>query len=144
MPQMSLHDLSEEMRDIDFTMLFTRTEDGSTAGRPMSNNGDVEYQGDSFFFSYDHARLVGDIERDAHVGMSLQGSKGLLGKPPLFIAVEGEAEVIRDKQEFKEHWQADLERWFPEGVDTDGLVMIKVHAQRIHWWKSEDEGEIVL
>lgn len=144
MPQMSLHDLSEQMRDIDFTMLFTRSEDGSAAGRPMSNNGDVEYQGDSFFFSYEQTRLIADIERDTHVSMSLQGNKGLLGQPPLFIAVEGEAEVIRDKHRFEEHWQKNLQRWFPEGVDTSGLVMIKVAARRIHWWNREDQGEIVL
>ncbi|MFC7553714.1 hypothetical protein ACFQU7_17940 [Pseudoroseomonas wenyumeiae] len=47
MTQLSLSDLSEKMRDIDIAMLSTHAEDGSIASRPMSNNGQVEYQGDS-------------------------------------------------------------------------------------------------
>jgi general stress protein 26 len=39
---MTLSDLAKWMRDIDFAMLSTRTEGGAIAGRPMSNNGDVE------------------------------------------------------------------------------------------------------
>lgn len=144
MATMTLRDLAKEMRDIDFTMLTTRTEDGSLASRPMSNNGEVEYEGDSYFFSFDSARTVADIERDANVGMTLTGSKGLLGQPPLFIAVEGRAEVIRDKALFREHWVPDLERWFQQGVDTPGLALIKVHADRIHYWDGADEGELVV
>jgi general stress protein 26 len=144
MAEMSLHELSEKMRQIDFTMLFTRAENGAAAGRPMSNNGDVEYQGDSFFFAYEDADMVRQIERDPQVSLSLQGNKGLLGQPPLFIAVEGRGEVIRSKQAFEEHWQSELDRWFPDGTDTPGLVMLKVSAQRIHWWSGEDNGEIVV
>jgi general stress protein 26 len=142
MSTMTLSDLSKKMRDIDFCMLLTRTEGGYIAGRPMSNNGQVEYDGDSFFFTTDGTRTVGDLERDRKVGLSFQGSKGLLGKPPLFISVEGEAELIRDKARFKEHWTPDVEIWFKDGVDTPGLVLIKVHATRIHYWDGADEGEI--
>jgi general stress protein 26 len=132
------------MRHIDFVMLFTRADNGAAAGRPMSNNGDVEYQGDSFFFTYEQSDIVRHVEREPKVSMSLQGSKGLLGQPPIFIAIEGEAQLIRDKAAFQEHWQAELKRWFPEATDTPGLVLLKVVAQRIHWWSGEDNGEIVV
>ena len=46
MSEMTLSDLSKAMRSIDFAMLSTRTEGGEIAGRPMSNNGDVDYDGD--------------------------------------------------------------------------------------------------
>ena len=29
-------------------------------------------------------------------------------------------------------------------ADTPGLVLIKVHAIRIHYWDGEDEGEVAL
>ena len=54
----SLADLAEKMRDIDFTMLSTRAEDGSIGSRPMSNNRDVDYDGDSFFFALEETRTV--------------------------------------------------------------------------------------
>ncbi|EYF01851.1 pyridoxamine 5'-phosphate oxidase family protein [Chondromyces apiculatus] len=143
MSAMTLPELAKKMGDIDFAMLMTRTEGGEIAGRPMSNNKDVAYDGDSFYFTQEESRMVGDIVREARVALSFQGNKGLLGKPGIMIAVEGRAELIRDKEQFKKHWVPDLERWFEKGVDTPGLVLIKVHATRIHYWDGEDEGEIV-
>ena len=109
----------------------------------MSNNRQVEYDGDSYFFAYDSTRTVADIQRDPKVGMSLQGSSGLLGIRPLMLSVEGEAELIRDKARLQAHWTKDLDLWFEQGIDTPGLVMIKVHASRIHYWDGKDEGELV-
>ncbi len=144
MADMTLSDISEEMRDIDFCMLTTRTESGGLAGRPMSNNRDVDYDGDSWFFAYDSARSIAEIERDPHVGLAFSGAKSLLGKPGIFINIAGRAQVIRDKGAFAEHWVADLERWFPEGIDTPGMVMLKVSAQHVHYWDGEENGEVSL
>jgi general stress protein 26 len=144
MADMSLADIAEKMRDIDFTILSTRTESGAIAGRPMSNNREVEFDGDAFFFTCDNTRTVGDIERDPQVGLGFQGKSGALGMRPFFITVEGRAELIRDKGRFKEHWTSGLDRWFEQGVDTPGLVLVKVKAQRLHYWNGMDEGEISL
>lgn len=144
MPDLSLADVSEKMRDIDFTMLSTRTEGGAIASRPMSNNREVDYDGDSYFFTCDDKRTVADIERDPNVGLGYQSKSGMLGMKPLFIAVEGRAELIRDKSRFAEHWTEDLDAWFKQGVDTPGLVMIKVAAGRLHYWDGFEEGELML
>ncbi len=144
MAEMTLEDLSKKMGKIDFGMLSTRTDGGAIASRPMSNNGEVEYRGDSYFFSYDSARTVSDIEAEPRVGLTFTGAAGLLGGPPLFIAVEGDADLVRDKAQFAEHWTKDLDRWFEQGIDTPGVVMIHVRAQRLHYWNGSDEGEIAL
>jgi general stress protein 26 len=39
----SLEELAEKMRDIDFAVLSTRTENGAIAAKPMSNNREVEF-----------------------------------------------------------------------------------------------------
>ncbi|WP_347303231.1 pyridoxamine 5'-phosphate oxidase family protein [Croceibacterium sp. TMG7-5b_MA50] len=143
----SLHDISDAMKDIDFCMLVSRAADGSLGGRPMSNNRQVAYEGTSWFFTLDNARSVDDISRDPSVGLTYQGKaglKGLVGAPGLFVHVEGEAKLIRDKAAFLEHWNPDLERWFSEGADTPGLVLIEVQAKRIHYWEGEAEGEVRL
>ena len=144
MATMTLPELAEAMRDIDFAMLSTRTEGGAIASRPMSTNGDVEYAGQSFFFSHGDTRAVGDIERDPRVGLTFTGRKGLLGKPGLFVAVEGTAELIRDRAAFEAHWVADLDRWFEQGIDTPGLTLIRVAADRLHYWDGGEEAEIKL
>jgi general stress protein 26 len=38
MADKSLADLAEKMKDIDFTILSTKTRSGAIAARPMSNN----------------------------------------------------------------------------------------------------------
>lgn len=40
--------IAESIKDIDICMFVTR-ENGSVRGRPMSNNGKVEYDGDCWF-----------------------------------------------------------------------------------------------
>lgn len=144
MADMSLSDISEAMRDIDFCMLTTKSETGALAGRPMSNNRDVDYDGDSWFFAYDDARFIGEIGHDPHVGLGFSGAKSLLGKPGIFIHIAGRAQVIRDKAALAEHWVEDLERWFPDGIETSGMVMIKVSAQRVHYWDGEESGDVSL
>jgi general stress protein 26 len=144
MAELSLKDLSEKMRDIDFAMLSTRSENGAIAARPMSNNRQVEFAGDTFFFTLDSTHSVPDIERDARVGLSYQGKSGALGMKPFFITVEGRAELIKDKSQFAEHWTSDLDRWFEQGVDTPGLTLIRVNAERLHYWDGYDEADIPL
>lgn len=138
----TLADLSEKMRDIDFAMLSTRTEGGAIAARPMSNNREVDYDGNSFYFTLDETRTVRDIGREPQVGLSFLGKSGLLGMRPFFVAVEGRATLIRDKAQFAAHWTKDLDRWFAQGVDTPGLVLIQVAAERAHYWDGEEEGEL--
>jgi general stress protein 26 len=143
----SLADISDAMKDIDFCMLVTRAQDGSVGGRPMSNNSEVEYDGTSRFFTCDSSQMIDDVERDPSVGLTYQGKAGLLGvvgKPGLFIHVEGEARVVSDKAQFAEHWTSGLDRWFEDGIDTPGLRMLEVAAKRIHYWDGEEEGEVPL
>ena len=143
----TLADIAEAMRDIDFCMLVSRTDDGSIGGRPMSNNREVEFEGTSWFFTFDHHRSAQDIARDPSIGLSYQGSAGLLGvvgKPGMFIHVEAEAKLVRDKTKFAEHWDKSLDMWFKQGVDTPGLVLIEALAKRIHYWDCMEEGEVKL
>lgn len=144
MSSKTLEDLSSHLRKIDFCMLCTNANSGKIATRPMSNNGDVEYDGDSWFFSYDSTRKIAEIEKMHDVTLTFTAPPSLLGKPGIFVAVKGAASIIRDRSTFEEHWTSDLERWFPEGTATSGLVLIKVSASSIHYWDGEDEGEIAL
>jgi general stress protein 26 len=142
MTDLTLHDLSKKMARLDFTMMATRSADGTITARPMSNNGDVAYHGDSYFFAYRDSRKVADLRADPRTTLSYTGAAGMLGGLPLFVAVEGRAALIEDRQAFADHWTKDLDRYFPEGIDTPGIVMIRVDADRIRYWDGSDEGEI--
>ncbi|MHA6316476.1 pyridoxamine 5'-phosphate oxidase family protein [Altererythrobacter sp. CAU 1778] len=133
--------IAEAMKDIDFVMLNTHTTGGNIGARPMSNNRQVDYDGDSYYFTWADCRMTQDIGKDPKVGLSLQGKGGPGGKPGIFIAIEGEAEVVTDKAQFAEHWVDELEMWFKDGIDTDGLVMLHIHATRAAYWDGEEEGD---
>lgn len=138
MSNKSLADIAERIKEIDFAMLTTVAPDGGLASRPMSNNKDVEYDGDSYYFTSDEADMVSEIAANSNVGLTFHGEGAF------FIAVAGHGELIRDKAAFEKHWTSDLDEWFEDGVDTPGLVLIKVHADRLHYWDGEDSGEIVV
>lgn len=140
----TLAEIAEMMRDIDFAMLSTHSTGGTIAARPMSNNRDVEYDGDNWFFSFGDTRLIEDIRADPKVGLGFSGKAGMLHMKPVFVSIEGVAEVIEDKSQFAAHWTKDLDRWFEQGVDTPGLVLIKVHGERAHYWDGEDQGDLVI
>lgn len=141
---LTVADLAKKMKDIDFAMLATHTRGGAIGARPMSNNREVEYDGDAWFFADGTTLMVEDITANPQVTLSYQGSSGLLGIRPFFLAVEGHASLIRDKAQFADHWTKGLERWWPEGIDTPGLVLIKVSGTRAHYWDGEDEAEIII
>ena len=144
MADLTLKDISEKMRDIDFAILSTRTSGGAIAARPMSNNRQVDFDGDNYFFTCEDTGTVRDIRGDPNVGIGYQSKSGALGLKPFFITIEGQAELIKDKVQFAEHWTKDLDSWFKEGVDTPGLTLVKVHATRLHYWDGYDEAEIPL
>ncbi|WP_322966231.1 pyridoxamine 5'-phosphate oxidase family protein [Sphingomonas fuzhouensis] len=142
MATMTLPELAKKMAKLDFAMLATQNTSGVVTARPMSNNGDVDYDGDSYFFAYAQSRKIADIRTQPQVGLSYTGAVGMLGGPPLFVAIEGRASLIEDRAQFEAHWTKDLDRYFPDGIDTPGVVMIQVHADRIRYWDGNDEGEI--
>ncbi|MET4200008.1 pyridoxamine 5'-phosphate oxidase family protein [Bradyrhizobium sp. LA6.12] len=135
--------IAKEMAGIDIAILSTHTENGEIANRPMSNNGGVAYDGTSYYFTYEKTRTVSDIQRNPNVALGFSSVAGLFAEG-IYVAVEGTAELIRDKAVFHQHWTSDLDKWFENGVDTPGIVLIKVRANRATYWKGREEGEVGL
>jgi general stress protein 26 len=143
MTRKSLAYIAKEMAGIDIAILSTHTESGEIANRPMSNNGDVTYDGTSYYFTYERTRAVSDIQRNPKVALGFSSESGIFSDG-IYVAVEGTAELIRDKSAFQQHWTSDLDKWFDNGVDTPGIVLIKVKATRATYWKGREEDQIDL
>lgn len=128
------------LAELDICAFTTRATDGALHGRPMSNNGEVEYDGDSWFFARADSRKVTEIDADPHVAL------GFIDTPNgTWVNVDGEAEVIRDDIERKRQlWQDDLGRWFEDGPDDPGVVLIKVRARHIDAWARDKDYSIDL
>ncbi len=131
----NLASVAKLLKQLDICMLTTRAANGDLHGRPMSNNGEVEFDGDSWFFSFEDSRKVREIDADALTEMAFIDTQN-----GTWVNVEGEATVVRDDPKRKrELWQEDLERWFSEGPDDPNVVLIKVRASHIDAWAGEHE-----
>jgi general stress protein 26 len=138
MATLSLSTLTKHMRQIDICMMVTISKRGSLNSRPMSNNKDVNYKGDSWFFTYEKTRKVKDLQENPNVSLNFEGDKDL------FISIAGKAKIIRNKEIFEKHWVDSLNQWFPDGVDTKGMVLIQVKGIKLEYWQRDKEGKIKI
>jgi len=135
----TIKNIAKVMRDLDFCMLTTRSRDGALHARPMSNNGEVEFDGDVWFFSAADSRKVEEIEAESRVQLSYSDTDNFR-----FISMSGEAEIIHDVKKKRELWLEELERWFDDGPDSDDIVLIKVSPSSVAYWNGEETGELSL
>ena len=138
MPTLSLTALAKHMKQLDICMMTTNSKRGSMNSRPMSNNRDVTYKGDSYFFTYEKTGKIKDLEANPAVCLTFEGKDGL------YMSVAGKAKLIRNKEAFKDHWQDSLNQWFPEGPETKGIVLIHMKGSMLKYWQREKEGCISL
>ena len=126
-------EIARMLKDIDICMLVTRA-DGALRGRPMSNNGKVEFDGDSWFFSYRDSGKVREIASSPAVELAYMATDD-----GTWISVEGTAEVVEDDERKRDLWDDGLAEWFTTGPDDDRVVLLKVRAERIHGWANGQE-----
>ena len=138
-PSKSITQVAKMMRDLDYCMFTTKAEHGGLRSRPMSNNGEVEFDGDVWFFSADESRKVAEIEADPSVELCYSDPDRFL-----FISMSGTATIVRDIAKKRELWIEDLERWFEDGPDDEDVVLIKVSPNVVAYWNGEENNEVTL
>jgi general stress protein 26 len=133
--------LATMMRGIDLCMMTTQAKDRTLHTFPMSNNGEVDFGGDAWFFTARDSRKVKELTKDPRVSLSYVGGTK---REPVWIAVSGTAAIVDDAEQKSELWQKELERWFESGPEDPEVVLIHVSAQRATWWSGEEQGEVEL
>ena len=121
--------LREIVKAVDICMLTTVDERGDLHSRPMSNNRDVEFDGDLWFFTYGSSHKVDEINQIPKVNASFADTDN-----QLYASLTGRAEVVRDRAKIEELWKPELRAWFPEGVDTPDIALLKVTVERAEYW----------
>jgi len=69
--------MARYMRQLDICMMVTQSKRGILNSRPMSNNGDVKYNGSSYFFTYEGSKKIKDIEANPQVNLNFEGKNDL-------------------------------------------------------------------
>lgn len=124
-----LQTVRELIKGIDFGMLTTVQADGSLHSRPMSVNGDIEFDGDLWFFTLGSSHKAHEVEREHQVNVSFANPES-----QSYVSISGLAILVRDKAKIQELWTPALKAWFPDGVDTPDIALVKVEAKQAEYW----------
>ena len=131
-----LESVATILRDLDICILTTRDGD-ALAARPMSNNGQVEWDGDTWFFARRDSDKVAQIEADPAVTLGYTATER-----GTWVSVEAEAELVDDANEKRARWFEDLARWFQDGPDDPEVVLIRAAATRVRGWSKDGEVDV--
>jgi general stress protein 26 len=126
-----LRKLREIVKAVDICMLTTMDEHGDLHSRPMSNNREVELDSDLWFFTYGSSHKVNEVGRVPKVNASFADVDA-----QQYASLTGRAEVVRDRAKIEELWKPQLRAWFPEGVETPDIALLKVTVERAEYWDS--------
>ena len=125
------------VKDARICMLTTMTEDGRHVSRPMAVQ-DVEFDGDLWFFTYSDSDLVAQVRMHPQVNVSFSDAE-----QHAWTSVSGAAVQTDDPAKAKELWNPLLKAWFPDGLETPNLTLVKVHADTAEYWESAHSSRVV-
>ena len=125
----SINKLRELVEEINICLFCTnlKIDDGATC-RPMGAQKVCD-QGNIWFFSEINSDKNREIKQDKHVKLFFSHP----GKSS-YLVVNGEAEIIIDKNKTDELWTPFAKIWFKEGKDDPNISIIKVKPTTAYYW----------
>ena len=121
--------LREQIKDIQIAMLTTVDEDGSLRSRPMGTLDAEKFDGDLWFFTSASEPKVDEVRRDHQVNVSYAdaGSNN-------YVSVSGVASIVHDRAKMKELWNPIMKAWFPEGLETPDIALMRIKVTKAEYW----------
>ena len=126
-----LNQLREMIKDIDFCMLTTIDENGDLHSRPMSSNGQIDTNGDLWFFTSSSSHKVSEVANSPKVNVSFADPEN-----QKYISTSGTAELTRDRRKIEELWKPEFKIWFPKGKDDPEIALLRVGLEKAEYWDS--------
>ena len=122
--------VGELIKDIEIAMLTTVDESGELHSRPMYTQK-AEFAGTVWFFAYADSDKANDIRREPRVNLGYS-------KPAdqTYLSLAGKASVSFDRAKMEELYNPMLEAWFPQGLETPRIALLKIEATSAHYWDS--------
>jgi len=136
--QEALEKINKMMRAAHICMLTTMSPDGHHVSRPMGLQ-EAEFDGDLWFFTYDDDDKVADIRHNRQVNVSFSDSKR-----QSWVSLSGPADLVHDRAKAEELWSALLKAYFPDGLETPGLALLRVHGETVRYWDSPSSKAVYL
>jgi general stress protein 26 len=126
-----LQKLREMVKDIDFCMLTTIDENGDPHSRPMSANGEIDPNGDLWFFTGASSHKVSEVGKAPKVNVSFADPKN-----QQYLSITGVAQLVRDRKKIEELWKPEFKMWFPEGKEDPEVALLRISLEKAEYWDS--------
>ncbi|MEV4657652.1 pyridoxamine 5'-phosphate oxidase family protein [Micromonospora sp. NPDC049301] len=130
--------VTELVRAARICMLTTIAVDGRQVSRPMGLQ-EIEFDGDLWFFAHADSAKIRQIRVNPEVNVAFSDQKR-----NAWVSVSGTATEGFDRARAERLWNPLLTTWFPDGLDTPGLTLIKLHASSAEYWDSPSSAMVNL
>jgi general stress protein 26 len=127
----ALKKLKELAESINICMYCTMEHGSDMASRPMST-AQVEEDGTIWFFSSDETSATQESKGGTEVCLNYASPA-----KNSYMCVMGNAEVVHDKAKMEELWNEFMKTWYPEGLSTPGISLLKVTPTSAHYWDND-------
>jgi general stress protein 26 len=127
----ALEKLKELVESVHICMYCSMEHGSDMASRPMGT-ARIEDDGTIWFFTTDHS---GAAETAQHAGEVCLNYAHITKNT--YLCVMGRPELVFDKAKMKELWSPILKTWFPQGLDTPDIALVKVAPRSAHYWDSD-------
>jgi general stress protein 26 len=131
----AIPEIAKLLKGIDLCQFATRGQNGELHARPMSNNGQVEFDGTSWFFAPGDGRLADELRADPSAVTAYRAGEGYS-----FVSVSGRVTIVEDVEEKKQRWMPELDRWFPDGPEDPNVLLLRLEAEHAEWWTENGDG----
>lgn len=126
----SIKKIGEFINEIDFTMMTTIDDNGELQSRPMSTQK-AEFDGTVWFFTYEDTTKIEHIKANQHINLAYSSPDD-----QTYVSLKGNAIMLKDRNKMEELWSPELKAWFPDGLETDGITLMKVTVETAEYWDS--------
>jgi general stress protein 26 len=123
--------MKELVESVGICMYCTMEKGSDMASRPMGT-AKVDEDGTIWFFTTNHSGAAENAPKGEEVCLNYAHIT-----KNTYICVMGEPELSFDKGKMKELWTPMLKTWFPDGLDTPDIALVKVIPRSAHYWDSD-------
>jgi general stress protein 26 len=123
-----LAELIRIIRDIRIALLTTVGREGQFHTRPVQTLK-VEADATLWFFTDWTSPKVAELDHDARVGLGYSD----IAKH-VYVALSGEARLVRDPQKAQELWSIEQRAYYPKGPDDERLALLRVAILHAEYW----------
>jgi general stress protein 26 len=133
-----LAELTRIIRDIRIALLTTVGDDGQFHTRPVQTLK-VEADATLWFFTDWTSPKVTELRHDVRVSLGYADPA-----KNVYVALCGEASLLRDPQQAKELWSIEQGAFYPKGPDDERLALLRVSIVHAEYWIAPGRTSYVI